>query len=135
MQNFGSKMLFFGPKSIFFGNYPTFFVTTMTGHQKDNIFVLTTLHNCPQKNGFGQKTAFLDPKRATLGNRGHEKARQAAKRPPTGKPKVSRVTSGYGGYMIPFSQIPDMIFVKKNYTTGVFGAKILPKKRVHRDKR
>ena len=49
---------------------------------------------------FGPKTAFLDPKRATLGNRGHETGRQAAKRPPTGKPKVSRVTSGYGGLMI-----------------------------------
>ena len=56
---------------------------------------------------WGQKTAFLDPKRATLGNRGHETARQAAKRPPTGKLKVSRVTSGYGGLMIPLSR--DMI--------------------------
>ena len=57
-----------------------------------------------QKKGFGPKTAFLDPKRATLGNRGHETARQAAKRPPTGKLKVSRVTSGYGGLMIPLSR-------------------------------
>ena len=52
----------------------------------------------------GQKTAFLDPKRATLGNRGHETARQAAKQPPTRKLKVSRVTSGYGGLMIPLSR-------------------------------
>ena len=52
----------------------------------------------------GQKTAFLGPERATLGNRGHETVRRAAKRPPTGKPKVSRVTSGYGGLMIPLSR-------------------------------
>ena len=51
------------------------------------------------------KTAFLDPKRATLGNRGHETARGVAKRPPTGKPKVSRVTSGYEGLMIPLSRV------------------------------
>ena len=53
----------------------------------------------------GQKTAFLDPKRATLGNQGHETGRQAAKRPPTGKLKVSRVTSGYGDVMIPLSRV------------------------------
>ena len=52
----------------------------------------------------GQKTAFLDPKRATLGNWGHKTA-GVAKRPPTGIPKLSRVTSGYGGLMIPLSQI------------------------------
>ena len=57
-----------------------------------------------KKTGFGPKTAFLDPKRATLGNRGHETASQAAKRPPTGKLKVSRVTSGYRGLMIPLSR-------------------------------
>ena len=217
-------MQFFGQESIFFGNCPTLFVTTMTGHRKDNIFLLKPLHGCPQKNGFGPKnsifgpqkghfgqsgprngppggqtatyrktkgiqsslridrschpiesgpsepkkgwfhrcseknaeflvknavfwpqihffsypsnffchhhdgtpkrqhfsvesfarvstkngfgpkTAFLDPKRATLGNRGHETARQAAKQPPTRKLKVSRVTSGYGGLMIPLSR-------------------------------
>ena len=32
-------------------------------------------------------------------------ARRAAKRPPTGKPKVSRVTSGYGDVMIPLSRV------------------------------
>ena len=48
----------------------------------------------------GQKTAFLDPKRATLGNRGHKTACQAAKQTPTRKPKLSRVTSRYGGLMI-----------------------------------
>ena len=33
--------------------------------------------------------------------RSKKMTRQAAKRPPTGKPKVSKVTSGYGGDMIP----------------------------------
>ena len=47
----------------------------------------------------GQKT-FLGPKRATLGNQGHQTAYPAAKWPPIRKPKVSRVTSGYGGLMI-----------------------------------
>ena len=45
------------------------------------------------------------PKMATLGNRGRKTARRAAKRPPTGKPKLSRVTSGYGGLMIPLSRV------------------------------
>ena len=53
----------------------------------------------------GQKTAILGPKKAILGNRGHETARREAKRSPTGKPKVSRVTPGYGGLMIPLSRI------------------------------
>ena len=52
-----------------------------------------------------KKTAFLGPNRATFGNRGHDTACQAAKRPPIGKPKVSRVTSGYGGLMIQLSQV------------------------------
>ena len=58
-----------------------------------------------QKNDFGPKTALLGPKRPTLDNRGHETARRAAKRPPTGKPKLSRVTSGCGGVMIPLGWI------------------------------
>ena len=41
-----------------------------------------------------KKRAFLDQKRATLGNWGPETACRAAKWPPTGK--LSRVTSGYG---------------------------------------
>ena len=53
----------------------------------------------------GQETAFLDPKRATVGNQGHETASRAAKRSPTGKPKLSRVASGYGGLMIPLSRV------------------------------
>ena len=54
---------------------------------------------------FGPKKAILGPKRAILGNRGHETARRAVKRSPTGKPKVSRVTPGYGGLMIPLSRV------------------------------
>ena len=94
----------FWPKIHFFLKFSNFVCHYHDHHQKDNIFVLTPLHGCSQKNGFGPKTAFLDPKRATLGNRGHETARRAAKRPPTGKLKVSRVTSGYGGLMIPLSR-------------------------------
>ena len=77
----------------------------MAGHQKDNFFVLTALHGGPRGGRWGQKTAFLTLRKATLGNRGHKTARRAAQRPPTGKPKVSRVTSGYGGDMIPLSQV------------------------------
>ena len=57
----------------------------------------------------GQNTAFLGPKRATLGNRCRKTTRRTAKRPPTGKPKLSRVTSGYGGLMIPLSRVRLMI--------------------------
>ena len=71
-----------------------------------------------KKTGFGPKTAFLDPKRTTLGNRGHETASQAAKRPPTGKLKVSRVTSGYRGLMIPLSRVllgsKNAVFLARN---------------------
>ena len=52
-----------------------------------------------------QKTAFLASKRALLGNQGPKTARRAAKWAPTGKPKVSKVTSGYEGLMIPLSWI------------------------------
>ena len=48
MQNFGPKMQFFGPKSIFLPKASNFFVTIMTGQQKDNIFVLTPLHGGPR---------------------------------------------------------------------------------------
>ena len=111
---FRAKNAVFWPEIHFFRKLSNFFVTIMTGHQKDNIFVLTPLHDCPHKNGFGPKTAFLDPKRATLGNWGHETARQAAKRPPTGKPKVSKVTSGCGGDMIPSSWVR-LIPIKGGY--------------------
>ena len=65
----------------------------------------TKIGGFAQRNDFEPKTALLGPKRATLGHRGRETARRAAKRPPTGKPKVSRVTSGYGGLMIPLSRV------------------------------
>merc|ERR1719458_1605934 len=54
---------------------------------------------------YNAQYAFLGPKRATLGNRGRETARRAAKRPSTGKLKVSRVTSGYVDVMISLSQV------------------------------
>ena len=60
------------------------------------------LEDVHKKLSLGPKTALLGPKRAILGNRGHETFRRAAKRPPTGKPKLSRVTSGYGGLVIPW---------------------------------
>ena len=60
---------------------------------------------CPQKLISGQKTSFFDPKRAILGNWGQKMARRATKRPHTRIPKVSRVTSGYGGLMIPLIRI------------------------------
>ena len=53
---------------------------------------------------FGQKT-FLTLSMMTLANWGHKKASRAAKRLSTGKPNVSRVTSGYGGDMTPLSQV------------------------------
>ena len=75
--------------------------------QHKNIVFLVSGHDgneeiggCAQKIDFGPKTVLLGPKRATLGNWCRKTARRAAKRPPTGKPKVSRVTSGYGGLMI-----------------------------------
>ena len=61
MQNFGPKMQFFGPKSIFFRKSSKFFVTIMTGQQKDNIFVLTPLHGGPRG---GRRGPFLARKSA-----------------------------------------------------------------------
>ena len=69
------------------------------------MMVTKKLEDVHKKMISGQKTAFLGPKKATLGNRGRKTARRAAKRPPTGKPKLSRVTSGYGGLMIPLSRV------------------------------
>ena len=56
MQIFGPKMQFFGPKSIFLPKASNFFVTIMTGQQKDNIFVLTPLHGGPRA---GRRGPFL----------------------------------------------------------------------------
>ena len=60
--------------------------------------------------GEKEKMQFLDGQRchlrmAKIQPRGQKTARQAAKRPPTGKLKLSRVTSGYGGLKIPLGRI------------------------------
>ena len=60
MQIFGSKMQFFGPKSIF-SEIIHFFDTIMTGHQKDNFFLLTLMHGGPRG---GRGGPFLAPKSA-----------------------------------------------------------------------
>ena len=52
-----------------------------------------------------RKKQIFGPKRAILGNRGQKTARRAAKRAPTRKPKVSRVTLGHGEDIIPLSQV------------------------------
>ena len=53
----------FGPKSIFLPKASNFFVTIMTGQQKDNIFVLTPLHGGPRGGRRGpilaRKSAFF----------------------------------------------------------------------------
>ena len=51
-----------------------------------------------------QYRALLTSKRAILGNRCNKTGRRAAERAPTGKPKVSKVTSGYGGVVILLSR-------------------------------
>ena len=58
-----------------------------------------------QKNKFRPNTAFVATKKAILGYQGHKTAWQAAEWAPTGKPKVSRVTSGYGDVMILLSRV------------------------------
>ena len=60
--------------------------------------------------GEKEKMQFLDGQRchlrmAKIQPRGQKTARRAAKRPPTGKLKLSRVTSGYGGLKIPLGRI------------------------------
>ena len=60
--------------------------------------------------GEKEKMQFLDGQRcllrmAKIQPRGQKTARQAAKRPPTGKLKLSRVTSGYGELMILLSRV------------------------------
>ena len=48
---------------------------------------------------------IFDPKIVIFGNWGHTTACRAAEWAPTRKPKVSRVTSGYGDVMIPLSRV------------------------------
>ena len=80
-------------------------------HKKKLLFlcpimmVIKKLEDVSKKMISVQKTAFLASKRALLGNRGHKTARRAAKWAPTGKPKVSKVASGYGEVMIPLSRV------------------------------
>ena len=74
-------------------------ISVMTGQKKTTFLSWLLLHGCPQKNG------IFGPQKGHFGQSGHETARQAAKRPPTGKPKVFSVTSGYGGLMIPLSRV------------------------------
>ena len=98
------KNALFWPKIHFFFKFSNFVCHHHDRTPKRQHFSVDSFAWVSKKKGFGPKTAFLDPKRATLGNRGHETGRQPAKRPPTGKLKVSRVTSGYGGLMIPLSR-------------------------------
>ena len=86
-------MQFFGQEPIFFGNCPTLFVTTMTGHQKDNIFVLTPLHGCSQKNGFGPKNSFFGPQKGHFGQLGPRNG------PPGGQTATYRKTEGIQSYL------------------------------------
>jgi len=60
-----------------------------------------------QKNEFlsTNKNAFLAPKGTILSNRGHKTAPRAAEWAPTGKLKVSKVTSGYGEVMVPLNRV------------------------------
>jgi hypothetical protein len=60
---------------------------------------------CGQKIDFWPKNPLLGPKKATLGSRRRRAARRAAKRPPAGEPKVSRVASGCGGLVVPLSRV------------------------------
>ena len=101
----GAKNAVFRPNLDYLETSSNIFDAIMAGHKKDNFFLLTASHGGPRGGRWGQKTAFLTPKKATLGNRGHKTARRATKRPSTGKPKVSRVTSGCGEVMIPLSRV------------------------------
>ena len=69
------------------------------------MIVAKNLEDAHKKWILGPKTALLGPKRPILGNRAQKTACRAAKRPPTEKPKVSRVASWYGGLMIPLSRV------------------------------
>ena len=75
-------------------------VFLVSRHDCNNIFLRLS-----QKNLIRPKTAFLAPKRTILGNRGQKTVRRAAKRLSTKNTNVSRVTSGYGGDMIPLSHV------------------------------
>ena len=99
--NFGPKMALEPPQEL-----------VQQHDQHENVVFLVSRHDgtkkngrCPQKLISGQKTSFFDPNRAILGNWVQKTAHRVAKRPHTRIPKVSRVTSGYGGLMIPLIRI------------------------------
>ena len=94
----GKKCSFFGQEPIFFGNCPILFVTTMTGHQKDNIFLLTPLHGCPKKKVSGQKQHFWTPK-GPLWAIGATK--RAARRPNGHLPENQRFFFYFGPMVVP----------------------------------
>ena len=75
-------------------------VFLVSRHHCNNIFLRLS-----QKKLIRPKTAFLAPKGTILGNRGQKTVRRAAKRLSTKNTNVSRVTSGYGGDMIPLSHV------------------------------
>ena len=101
MQIFGSKMQFFGPKSIFFRNHP-FFLTPSWLDTKKTTFLCWPW--CTE--GLGVAVgAHFGPKKAKIRPGSRKTTRRATKRPPTRKPKLSRVTSGHGGHMIPWSRV------------------------------
>ena len=74
-------------------DFPTLFVTIMTGHQKDNIFVLTPLHGCSQKNGFGPKNSFFGPQKGHFGQSGPRNG------PPGGQTATYQKTEGIQSYL------------------------------------
>ena len=82
---------------------------TLQHGQHKKIVILMSRHDgnkkiwrMSPKNGFlSKKQHFLASKRALLGNQGPKTAFQAATWAPTGKPKVSKVASGYAEVMIP----------------------------------
>ena len=101
MQIFGPKMQFFGPKSIFFRNHP-FFLTPSWLDTKKTTFLYWPW--CTE--GLGVAVgAHFGPKKAKIRPGSRKTTPRAAKRPPTRKPKLSRVTSGHGGHMIPLSRV------------------------------
>ena len=89
MQIFGSKMQFFGPKSIFFRNHPFFFDTIMTGHQKDNFFVLTLMHGGPRGSRGGPFWA----------KKGQNPARKPENNPPSDQTATYRETEVIQSYL------------------------------------
>ena len=51
-----------GQSSILLGSYKKIIITIMTGHQKNNLFVLTALHGGLSDNHQNQFRTIFDPK-------------------------------------------------------------------------